>query len=410
MERNTYRRDNINITTGGKVPIKAWTVGVDVEDSAMLLLQRVADLPFIYKHVAVMPDVHYGKGCAVGSVIPSTSAVSPAFVGADIGCGMRAVQTTLRGSMLSRDLPALRKTIEDAVPHGLGKVWGTDRWSNSPTETEIAWMGLEGRYRKMIEKNPKISHKNPVSQLGTMGSNNHFIEVCIDKEDQVWLLLHSGSRGVGLMVAEHFIRKAQKTMKQYYIELPDSNLSFFPEGSQDFDDYLEAVTWCQEFAKTNRELMMTIIQKALKKSKLVPKFEATDLEIDCHHNYVARENHFRHNVLVTRKGAVSARKGQWAIIPGSMGAKNYIVRGLGNPDSFMSASHGAGRKMSRTAAKQTFTQKDHRKATEGIECCKDSSVLDETPGAYKSIDAVMEAQKDLVEPVHTLSQVVCVKG
>jgi tRNA-splicing ligase RtcB len=273
-------------------------------------------------------------------------------------------------------------------------------------------MELEPGYKKILSKNPKASHKGPELQLGTLGTGNHFIEICVDEEDFVWIMLHSGSRGVGNRMASYFYQVAKRKMEMYFISwLPDIQLSYLVEGTQAFDDYIEAASWCQRYARVNRDLMMENIQRAMRRSKLLPRFEADDETlVDCHHNYVTKEHHFGKNIWVTRKGAVNAAKGRLGIIPGSMGAKSYIVRGLGNPDSFNSCSHGAGRKMSRTAAKQCFSLKDHRAATDGIECKKDSSVLDETPGAYKDIDNVMEAQKDLVEPVYQLRQILCVKG
>ncbi len=405
----TYRLDNIELTTGCRVPIKSWTVNIPVEEAARKQIQLVADLPFVYKHVAVMSDTHPGKGCTVGSVIATQGAISPAFCGVDLGCGVTAVRTTMDSGMLPKDLAQLRSIIESFVPHGLDQNWGSKDWPDTPPEIEIAWMGLEGHYRSIVNNSPQVSHKDPAHQLGTLGSGNHFLEIAIDEEDKVWILLHSGSRGVGNKIGMYFIRRASVLMKQYFITLPSTDLSYFPEGTDDFNYYLDAVMWCQTYAKTNRELMAASVEKALRKSKMVPKFERT-FEIDCHHNYVAKENHFKHNVLVTRKGAVSARKGQVAVVPGSMGTPTYIVQGLGNPESFMSCSHGAGRAMSRTAAKQTFTLKDHREATAGIECRVDSSVLDETPGAYKNIEDVISAQKELIEPIHKLRQVICIKG
>lgn len=402
---------NVEITTGYSVPIKAWTVGVDVEDHAKAQLRNVANMPFIFNHLAVMPDVHAGYGATVGSVIPTIGAVMPQAVGVDVGCGMQGVRTTLRGSQLKgRDLAKLRAEIEKAVPHGLTKGRDKGSWGTPPDNVSIAWMELEPGYKKIIDKNPKTSHKGPELQLGTLGTGNHFIEICIDEEDYVWIMLHSGSRGVGNRMASYFYQVAKKKMEMYFIRwLPDIQLSYLAEGTRAFDDYIEAVNWCQRYARVNRDLMMENIRTAIKRSKLLPKFDMGD-PIDCHHNYVAKEHHNHKNIWVTRKGAVNASLGRLGIIPGSMGAKSYIVEGLGNPDSFNSCSHGAGRLMSRTAAMQTFTLNDHRKATDGIECKKDSSVIDETPGAYKPIDDVMEAQKDLVKPIHTLKQVLVVKG
>jgi len=728
-EMNTYRHDNVHITTGGKVPIKEWTVGVDVEDGARKQLVNTAQMPFIFRHIAAMPDVHSGKGSTVGSVIPTHKAIVPACVGVDIGCGMMAVQTTIKGSQLPDNLADVRSAIEAAVPHGRTANGGpNDRgsWSDPPSTVEIAWMGLEPKYKKIVEKNKGIESRHgrvPHSHLGTLGTGNHFIEMCIDESDSVWIMLHSGSRGVGNRIGSFFIDKAKQEMDRWFISgrLPDINLAFLPEGSDLFKDYVEAVGWAQDFARTNREQMMNAVLKALKKCKKIPKFETTEVAVNCfrgdtkfitstgvkslsevsgstvklltstgewvsapiksfgdqsivkltlgrydvtktiyttaehrwfvdplqrkrvekltmdlepgdrlafqranksfdgfdplfeyrgftfgdgstcsvntslanfcgpkiplldrfkklgvgneprsygdtirvtglrghwkktfddlfnaspnkiagwlagyfaadgdidktgrptitsarkehlevyrdlcwligiatypirvtyrtgygeeetpiylmglsrndlpndfflredhrvrlrsvderlnwkvlsvettdcidevfcaevdgthsfvledgiltsncHHNYVEKEFHFGKSVWVTRKGAIRARKGDLGIIPGSMGAKSFIVRGLGCEDSFCSASHGAGRKMSRTEAKKRFTLKDHREATEGVECKKDASVLDETPQAYKDIDTVMEAQKDLVEVVHTLKQVVCVKG
>jgi len=415
---NTYRHDSINITTGAKNIIKEWTVGVPVEEGARKQLYNTAQMPFIFKHIAVMPDVHYGVGSTVGSVIPTVKAIIPAACGVDIGCGVNALKTTLKASHLPDNLAQIRSAIEKAVPHGRtdgGKKNDRGAWGDTPSEINIAWAELEEGYKKIVTKTPSLESRHgrtPFSHLGTLGGGNHFIEVCIDESENVWIMLHSGSRGVGNRIGTYFIEAAKKEMERWFINgsLPDINLSYLPEGSELFNDYIEAVGWAQSFARKNREQMMKATLKALKKTKGVPKFEATDMVISCHHNYIEKENHFGKNIWVTRKGAVRARKGDLSIIPGSMGAKSFIVRGLGCEDSFCSASHGAGRAMSREEAKRSFTLKDHREATEGVECKKDASVLDETPKAYKPIEAVMEAQKDLVEIVHTLKQIVCVKG
>src|SRR5690606_16924422 len=324
----------------------------------------------------------------------------------------------LKASHLPDNLAQIRSAIEKAVPHGRtdgGKKNDRGAWGDTPSEINIAWAELEEGYKKIVTKTPSLESRHgrtPFSHLGTLGGGNHFIEVCIDESENVWIMLHSGSRGVGNRIGTYFIEAAKKEMERWFINgsLPDINLSYLPEGSELFNDYIEAVGWAQSFARKNREQMMKATLKALKKTKGVPKFEATDMVISCHHNYIEKENHFGKNIWVTRKGAVRARKGDLSIIPGSMGAKSFIVRGLGCEDSFCSASHGAGRAMSREEAKRSFTLKDHREATEGVECKKDASVLDETPKAYKPIEAVMEAQKDLVEIVHTLKQIVCVKG
>lgn len=411
---NTYRHDNNNITLGGKVPVKEWTVGVDVEEEARKQLIETASLPFIFKHVAVMPDCHAGKGSTVGTVIPTDKAVIPAAVGVDLGCGMLAAKTTLKRSHLPSDLSEIRSAIETAVPHGRTDNGGkNDRgaWSDPPVKVKIAWMGLEPGYKQIISKYKDIEPKqNPINHLGTLGSGNHFIELEVDENDSVWVMLHSGSRGIGNKIGTYFIDLAKKEMKRWFIETPNIDLAFLPDGSEHFSNYIFAAEWAQKFAAENRLQMLNQAIEALKNSSGIPKFELTDDLIQCHHNYISREFHFGRNIYVTRKGAISARKGQLGLIPGSMGAKSYIVRGLGNEESFMSASHGAGRKMSRTKAKETFTLEDHIKATEGVECRKDEGVLDETPLAYKNIDDVMNAQQDLVEPVNVLKQILCIKG
>jgi tRNA-splicing ligase RtcB (3'-phosphate/5'-hydroxy nucleic acid ligase) len=412
----TYRHDGVNITKGARYIIKGWTVGVDVEDGALKQAYNMAQMPFIFKHIALMPDVHSGIGSTVGSVIPTVKAIVPSACGVDIGCGMQAVRTTLKASQLPSNLADIRAAIEAAVPHGRTDNGGkNDRgaWSDAPDVVNIAWIELEPKFKKLVEKHPKLATRTPPqNHLGTLGTGNHFIEMCIDENQDVWIMLHSGSRGVGNRFGTHFIELAKKDMERYFINnsLPDINLAYLPEGSLYFDDYIEAVSWAQRYAKINRELMMRATLKALRKAKGIPMFETVDEVIDCHHNYVERENHFGKNVWVTRKGAIRARKGDWGVIPGSMGAKSFIVRGLGNQESFTSASHGAGRKMSRTEAKSRFTLKDHKAAVAGVECRVDKDVIDETPGAYKSIDDVMQAQRDLVEIVHTLKQCVCIKG
>ncbi len=394
-------------------PIKAWVNGVTMEDEAVKQLQNVASLPFIHKWVAAMPDVHVGKGATIGSVIATRRAVIPAAVGVDIGCGMMAVRTTLAASDLPDGLGNLRGAIEAAVPHGRtanGGPGDVGAWADVPPEPARAWQQLAPTFERIASKHPKIAKANTVNHLGTLGTGNHFIELCLDENDRVWIMLHSGSRGVGGRIGSHFIELARNEMKRWYIDLPDSNLAYLPEGSTYFDDYLEAAQWAQQFAAANRELMLGAVLRALGSRPELPAFDATDEAVNCHHNYVAREHHYGENVLVTRKGAVRARTGDMGIIPGSMGARSYIVRGLGQAESFHSCSHGAGRAMTRTAARKRFTVEDHAQATAGVECRKDSAVLDETPMAYKDIDAVMQAQQDLVAVVHTLRQVLCVKG
>jgi tRNA-splicing ligase RtcB len=394
------------------LPVKAWVRGVPLEDAARQQLVNVASMPFIHKHIAVMPDVHWGMGATIGSVIATKGAVIPAAVGVDIGCGMMAVQTTIKADQLPDNLKALRSAIEAAVPHGRTDHGGAnDRgaWGETlPVGAADRWARLDGRYDAILKKHPKAKAYNTYRHMGTLGTGNHFIEVCLDEADHVWVMLHSGSRGAGNKIGMYFINRAKKEMERWFISLPDKDLAYLVEGSELFDDYVDAVEWAQDFALENRKEMMGACLNAMR--SVLPDFAITDMAVNCHHNYVARENHFGANVLVTRKGAVRAREGDLGIIPGSMGVRSYIVRGKGNAESFHSCSHGAGRAMSRGAAKKKFTLEDHLKATEGVECRKDDGVIDETPGAYKDIDAVMAAQTDLIEVVHTLKQVVCVKG
>jgi len=395
------------------VPIKAWTRGVPVEDAAKQQLLNIATLPFIYRWIAVMPDVHLGKGATVGSVIPTKKAIIPAAVGVDIGCGMMAVRTSLSANELPDDLHALRSAIERAVPHGRTDNGGrNDRgaWRDIPSPQIDAWTKLEPRYAEIVAKYPRLGRGNDLNHLGTLGTGNHFIELCLDEENRVWVMLHSGSRGVGNRIGQFFIELARQDMRRWMINLPDQDLAYLPEGSEHFNDYVKAVHWAQSYAMTNRELMMEEVLRALRDTELLPPFSANEEVVNCHHNYVAIEEHYGEKVFVTRKGAVRAGRGDLGIIPGSMGAKSFIVRGKGNAESFESCSHGAGRRMSRNEAKRRYTIEDHVRATEGVECRKDADVIDETPAAYKSIDDVMKAQSDLVDVVHTLKQIVCVKG
>lgn len=394
------------------VPVKLWTKGVPVDTKAKQQLLNTAQMPFIFRHLAVMPDVHLGKGSTIGSVIPTKDAIIPAAVGVDLGCGMMAVRTSLTAADLPDSLYNIRLAIESAVPHGRTVGRGKrDRgsWHNTPKTVDAAWADLLPGFKTITEKYPRLKRTNNHKHLGTLGTGNHFVELCLDETDQVWVMLHSGSRGVGNAIGTHFTKLAKKDMERHQINLPDQDLAYLEEGSQYFNDYVEAVDWAQNYARINREVMMDHTLAALAREIEKP-FTSVQEAIDCHHNYVQKEEHFGQTVWVTRKGAVSARRGQLGIIPGSMGAKSFIVRGLGNEDSFHSCSHGAGRIMSRTQAKKAFTLEDHRQATAHVECRKDKSVLDETPGAYKDIEAVMTAQKDLVEIVHTLRQIVCVKG
>ncbi|NCH70073.1 RtcB family protein [Cronobacter dublinensis] len=393
-------------------PVKMWTHGVPVEPEAREQLLKTAKMPFIFKHLAVMPDVHLGKGSTIGSVIPTKGAIIPAAVGVDIGCGMIAVRTSLVARDLPDNLSGLRSAIERAVPHGRNVGHGKrdhGSWSNTPQDVDNHWATLAPRFKRLTDKYPNLLKTNNHQHLGTLGTGNHFIEICLDEQERVWVMLHSGSRGVGNAIGTHFIGLAQKDMQRHIANLPDRDLAYFEEGSKHYADYIEAVEWAQDFARQNREVMMNRVLAAL--SAIITKPFMTQQEaVNCHHNYVQKETHFGEEILVTRKGAVSAQKGQMGIIPGSMGAKSFIVRGLGNEESFCSCSHGAGRTMSRTAAKKRFTVEDQIRATAHVECRKDSDVIDEIPMAYKDIEAVMAAQSSLVEIVHTLRQVVCVKG
>jgi tRNA-splicing ligase RtcB (3'-phosphate/5'-hydroxy nucleic acid ligase) len=401
------------IPTESGVPIKAWTVGVPFEPGAEKQLKNLASLPFVHKWIAVMPDAHQGIGATVGSVVATHGAVIPAAVGVDIGCGMMAVRTSLGASDLPDSLSGLRAAIEARVPHGRTDNGGkNDRgaWHDPPAAQTEAWSRLQERFLAIAEKHPKVGRGSTIEHLGTLGTGNHFIELCLDEEDRAWIMLHSGSRGVGNRIGSYFIELARREMERYFIHLPDRDLAYLPEGTTHFRDYVQAVSWAQDYALVNRELMMASVVAALRGAGELPPFEATLEAVNCHHNYVSREHHYGKDVIVTRKGAVRAREGELGIIPGSMGARSFIVRGLGNAESFCSSSHGAGRTMSRTEARRRFTIEDHASATAGIECRKDADVIDETPAAYKPIEDVMRAQRDLVAIVHTLRQVVCVKG
>lgn len=383
-------------------PVKIWTD--EVEHEALAQMRRVASLPFIFKHVAGMPDIHLGKGATVGSVIATTDAIVPAAVGVDIGCGMNALRLSLNARDLPDNLSRVRAAIEDAVPLGAG---GFHRQEQIKGGDGLA-MGLHN----MLQKHPDIikhgNSKKFAHQLGTLGSGNHFIELCLDENNDVWVMLHSGSRGIGNMIGQYFIRLARKEMQSHQINLPDKDLAYLKEGATYFDDYVEAVDWAQSYAMENRELMMRNVLKAL--SQHLKPFRVTKEAINCHHNFVQKELHDGHRVWVTRKGAIRATQDELGIIPGSMGARSYIIRGKGNAESFCSCAHGAGRRFSRGAARSKFTVADLKQQTQGIECRKDKGILDEIPAAYKSIDKVMAMQTDLVDVVHELRQIVNVKG
>ena len=389
----------------GQVPVKIFTE--ELEASARSQLENVSRLPIVFHHVAAMPDVHAGIGATVGSVIPTRGAIIPAAVGVDIGCGMSAVRLTLRAGQLPDSLAKARAAIERAVPTGFDEHRDADALYEAASP-------LERRLARILDKHPGIVARQRdgrgkwVRQMGSLGGGNHFIELCTDESEHVWVMLHSGSRGIGNSIGRYFIAAAREEMAKLDAHLPDRDLAYLSEGSKLFDDYVEAVGWAQDYARANRHAMMRLVLDAI--SPRLPSFEVTDAAINCHHNYVEQERHFGERVYVTRKGAIRAREGELGIIPGSMGARSFIVRGKGNPESFNSCAHGAGRRMSRSEAKKRFTRADLEAQTQGVECRKDSGVIDEIPGAYKDIDQVMADQADLVEVVHTLKQVVCVKG
>jgi len=402
--------DYIHEDIPGGVPLKMWTRGVPVEDEARHQLANAARLPIVFRHIAAMPDVHFGIGASVGAVIPTLRAIIPAAVGVDIGCGMIACKTTLAAQDLPDNLGPLRAAIERAVPHGRAPgPRDPGAWQKAPGSVNSAWAQLEPEFTELCRDYPKLEKTHHVKHLGTLGGGNHFIEVCLDEQKVVWFMLHSGSRGVGNAIGSMFIELARQDAMRHQANLQERDLAYFEEGSRHLGDYVRAVGWAQRFAAINREVMMKRVIEAAR-AVLRKPFRSHVEAVNCHHNYVSKERHFGADVYVTRKGALSAKAGQWGIIPGSMGARSYIVRGKGQPESFESCSHGAGRAMSRGEAKRRFTLADHRAATEGVECRKDKDVIDETPAAYKDIEAVMDAQRDLVEVVHTLKQVVCVKG
>ena len=383
-----------------RVPVKIWASSI--EDEAQEQVKKVANLPFIFKHVAVMPDVHAGKGSTIGTVIATKGAIIPAAVGVDIGCGMCAMKLPFKIDDLggTERLRELRHSIERSVPTG--------RFGH---KEPLNWAELfhQAHGAPTIGEDSRV-FKNSMCQLGSLGGGNHFIEICHDQDGNAWIMLHSGSRNIGKHLADLHISKAQGIMKSYFIDLPDPELAYLAQGTQEFKDYTQDLGWAQQYAAENRRVMLMRIVKDVSHHMKLPIDIVWDGVINCHHNYTQFENHFGQNVMVTRKGAVSAREGQLGIIPGSMGSKSYIVKGKGNPDSFCSCAHGAGRKMSRTKARENFTTKDLEQQTSGVECRKDDGVLDEIPGAYKDIDVVMKDQADLVDVLFELKQVICVKG
>ena len=395
----------MEVMSSQRVPVKIWTH--DVDEKSKMQLANIASLPFIHHHVAAMPDVHLGIGATIGSVIATHKAIIPAAVGVDLGCGMVAARLSITANEL--DEKALKKVFDQIsrdVPVGRAQHADNRVLVDAAQPFEPRLKALTDRHPQLLKAFGKFSKW--ANQMGTLGGGNHFIEVCLDESDQVWVMLHSGSRGIGNAIASYFIELARKDMERWMIQLPDRDLAYFPEGSEHFADYVEAVHWAQEYAMQNRVSMLELVLAALQRH--LPPFEVTTEAVNCHHNYVAQEHHFGENVWVTRKGAIRAREGDLGIVPGSMGARSFIVRGKGNADSFCSSAHGAGRRMSRTAAEKQFTESDLVKQTAGVICRKDKGVIDEIPGAYKDIDEVMANQSDLTEILHTLKQVVCVKG
>lgn len=393
----------------GRVPVKVFTS--DIQPEAIQQLLNVASLPIVHGHVAAMPDVHAGIGATVGSVIATRAAIIPAAVGVDIGCGMNAVRLTLGAQDLPDNLARIRSAIEAAVPVGFDQ---HESCVASDGESRRVVRGLEARLKRLVDGHKGVTALQRrfadtwLRQIGSLGGGNHFIEICLDESQRVWAMLHSGSRGIGNALGRYFIAAARQDMQRHQLQLPDRDLAYLSEGSTLFEDYVDAVQWAQEYALLNRREIMRLVLEALRPH--VPPFDIDGEAINCHHNYVAIEEHFGEQLFVTRKGAISARAGELGIIPGSMGARSYIVRGLGSAQALHSCSHGAGRRMSRAEAKRRFKRADVETQTQGVECRKDGGVVDEIPGAYKDIDEVMRNQSDLAEAVHTLKQVVCVKG
>jgi tRNA-splicing ligase RtcB len=414
----TDKEPTYNLIKGNLVDVKMWTKFVPVESGAIDQLRSITSLPFVFKHVAAMPDVHIGVGSTVGTVLATKSAVIPAAVGVDIGCGMIACRLSLKADDLPDNLHKIRNEIELMVPVGFDQhsISRLNQTGHQDTRQVLNnhWRQLSKKLDELtlkhlpIEKMAGKSSEKGYQQLGSLGGGNHFIEICLDENNDVWIMLHSGSRGMGNIIGRYFIDIAQKDMARQNINLPHRDLAYLQEGSQHYDDYVEAVEWAQDYAKRNRDVMLELVITAL--TRHLPKFTITKEAVNSHHNYISHETHFGEELIITRKGAVSAQFGQLGIIPGSMGAKSYIVRGLGNSESFCSCSHGAGRVMSRSAAKKNITIEQHIEATQGVECRKDIDMVDESPAAYKDIDSVMKSQEDLVEIVHTLKQVICVKG
>lgn len=395
----------MKIISDTRIPIKIWTN--DIEEEAEQQLRKLSELPFIYKHVAVMPDVHAGKGSTIGTVIATQGAILPAAVGVDIGCGMAAMKLPFKIDFI-KDLPKLRHSIERSIPTG--------RYTNNTVKDELLkkFLALGQMSELASQKLENRIIQNAIKSIGTLGGGNHFIEICQDQNNDAWIMLHSGSRNIGKTLADLHINKAKDIMKQYFISTPDPDLAYLAQNTKEFDAYLQDLMFAQNFALINREEMIDrTLREVLYHVGMLDQYltlKETLFRVSCHHNYTNIENHFGKNVYITRKGAVSAKEGEWGIVPGSMGTKSYIVKGLGNSESFCSCSHGAGRRMSRTKAREQYTIEDLKQQTDGVECRKDSSIIDELPSAYKSIDVVMDNQKDLVQPVYELKQVLCIKG
>ncbi len=389
----------MTLEASNATPVKVWTN--DIDEATQQQLQNVAALPFIHHHVAAMPDVHLGLGATIGAVIPTVDAIVPAAVGVDIGCGMVAVRTSLTANELPDNLKAVRFGIESRVPVGFAGHARDDIRQHAVRK-------LQSRVRAFADNYPSLVTDKWMLQIGSLGGGNHFIEVCLDEAQRVWVVLHSGSRGFGNRIGQYFIGLAKQEMQRKHVHLPDRSLAYLQQGSELFSDYVGAVELAQDYARINREEMLDLIVEAMRMH--LPPFSLTQEAINCHHNYVARERHFGREVWLTRKGAIRAQAGDLGIVPGSMGAASYIVRGRGNTESFCSCAHGAGRRMSRHQAKRTFSLEDMQQQTAGVECRKDKGVIDEIPAAYKDINEVMANQSDLIEVVHTLKQMLCVKG
>lgn len=390
--------NNLNLSTSA--PVLSWA-NHDLGPQEYQMAKNVASLPFVFKHVALMPDVHLGKGALVGSVIATKDAILPAAVGVDIGCGMCAIKTSFTAAQLDGKLKKIRNDLEAAIPVGFDE--------NKDVGKDVDnWQGWQ-HFRDLHEGVQHLE-KKARRQMGTLGGGNHFIELCLDTNDQVWLMLHSGSRNIGNMLAQNHIKTARELAKLAGNKLPDPDLAHFVSGTAEFQAYWRDLQWAQNYARMNRDVMMSRFKRIVESHLAGGKPDKPLLSVNCHHNYAEKEVHFGEEVYVTRKGAVRARQEDYGIIPGSMGAKSFIVKGKGNHDSYCSCSHGAGRLMSRNKAKQTFSLDDLLQQTAGVECRKDPGVLDEIPGAYKPIDQVMQNQSDLVEVVATLKQVLCIKG